>query len=201
MLARNEAQRVLTSLSGFRFSGALHRAVHLFILTQDPSFNPLFSHGPVQRGGRFTPKGGNPALYAAEEPAMALAEANQVEAALNAIGAPTGPISPTVVYSFDVELPCVLDLADSATRASLQIADGEVEGPWEQLQARRETVPTQELGRWVVETGRFTAIRFVSAVQPGGHCMAVFTDLIVAPAYVRVYDQYRSLQGQLPAGS
>jgi RES domain-containing protein len=199
MVPRDTALRTLAGLKGVPFRGALHRAVHHFVLEQNPDFNPLYSHGPVHRGGRYTPKGAMPTLYVAEQPATALAEANPVAASLSAAGAPAGPISPTVVYSFEVHLPSVLDLTDVATRASLQIAEGDLVAPWEHLQARGEKVRTQELGSWVFETGRFTAIRFPSAIQPGGHCMAIFTDRIVPPAFVRVYDQNALLQGQLPA--
>ncbi|HEY3266187.1 MAG TPA: RES family NAD+ phosphorylase [Armatimonadota bacterium] len=199
MLPRDEALRALAVLDGFHFAGALHRAVHLFIVEQNPGFDPLYSLGPVLRGGRFTPKGGMPTLYLAEETGTALAEANQVAALLDASGSSGGPISPTVVYSFEADLPCVLDLTNGSTRASLSIQDGELERPWENLQARGQTVATQELGRWAFEVGRFIAIRFASAVQPEGHCMAIFTERVAAPAYIRVYDQHGSFRGQLPA--
>ncbi|MGZ3447891.1 MAG: RES domain-containing protein, partial [Myxococcaceae bacterium] len=85
MLARPDLDQALRKVSLVSFEGTLCRAVHaatLFGFRRGTSYEPrpLYDLGPSRGGGRFTPRGGAPALYLAEDHETSLRELLQVGA-------------------------------------------------------------------------------------------------------------------------
>jgi hypothetical protein len=76
---------------------------------------PLFSLGAPMTGARFTPKGGAPALYLAENQVTALAEVVQVGGHVPLT--PTLQPSALVVYPVEVKIQRVLDVTRLGTNS------------------------------------------------------------------------------------
>ena len=66
------------------------------------------------------------------------------------------------------------------------------------LEALKGETATQQLGRLTYLSGRFEAIRGPSAQRPGGHTIAVFSERVVAPSKLEVYDPDGILTEELP---
>lgn len=205
MLTGSDLRETLLSLSTCSLEGVLYRAVDLEALfgfhrpTPYPQPLPLFSEGARQRGARYTPLGGPASLYLALDPQTAYAEANRVhtQAWSDAEGkAPALP--PTVLISVRAHLATLLDLTDPAIQQALQTTNRELLRPWRLAQSRGRTVATQILGHAVFDCGNFQAIRYPSAQSSRAHCLVVFPERLVAPAFVETIDQNLNISQRLP---
>ena len=204
MLPPDELDGALAALAGRPWHGVLHRAIFLEALfgfhNRPPHARPLplYSLGAPVSGARYTPRRGMATLYMAEDRETAFAEAHHIGASIRR-QRPTvdEPRRPTVVVSVKVRLDSVLDVSDSSVQAALGTDLGELLRPWRRAQ-RRGPVPTQELGLAAFASGRFQAIRYPSARLSGRCCLAVFTDRVVPPAYVEVYDPDRNIDQRIP---
>jgi RES domain-containing protein len=137
-------------------------------------------------------------LYMAEDRETAFAEAHQIGASIKRQQpAADDPRRPTVVVSVKVSLDSALDVSDPAVQAALGTDLGELLRPWRRAQCRGP-VPTQQLGLATFASGRFQAIRYPSARLRGRCCLAIFTDRVVPPAYVEVYDPDRNIDQRIP---
>jgi RES domain-containing protein len=98
-----------------------------------------------------------------------------------------GAHQPIVIISADVKIARVLDLTNDTVLKALKVDRKDLFGGWRLANA--PTV-TQLIGTAVLETGRFSAIRYPSnaAEKLGkeGVNFAIFQDHIVTPDYVRV---------------
>lgn len=155
---------------------------------------PLYNLGPGAGGARFTPRGGAPALYLAEDYETALREYQQV--AVSAQLLPSVADEAMVTFVAHVRLETVLDVTDAAVLELLETTPTELAEPWRWRRDRR-TPPTHVLGRAVAAHGGIQAIRFASTKGPG-KCFAIFTNAIKAPASVRVHDAKSRLVAALP---
>jgi RES domain-containing protein len=204
MLPPDALAAVLTVRAGTTSEGVVYRTVDYEALHgfhRQPPFprpRPLYSLGAPLHGARFTPRGGMAALYAAEDRETALAELDQV-ATIVRREAPTlaRRIPPVVVLSADAHLRTVLDLTDPTVQEALGTDLAELRLPWRRAQ-RRGAAPTQQLGAAVFASGRFEAIRYPSARLEGGRCLAIFTERLVPPAFVEIYDPHGNLRERIP---
>ena len=205
MLSASDLTAALQSLHGFSYEGVLYRAVDMEALfgfhqpTPYPRPLPLFSEGARQRGARYTPVGGPASLYLAHDPETAYAEANRVHTQAWAGASNIAPASPpTVLISVRARLNSVLDITDAVIQRELQTSYQELLRPWRRAQSRGEIVATQALGQAVFDCGLFQAIRYPSALSPGAHCLLVFPERLVTPAYVETIDQHFNIPQRLP---
>jgi RES domain-containing protein len=93
---------ILTTLPVQRFSGTLYRAIdyealHGFHSATPYAPNPLYCHGAPRTGARYTPRGGMPSLYLAEEYGTAYEEANQAYLAVQAINPHASTLPPALI--------------------------------------------------------------------------------------------------------
>lgn len=205
MLSASVLTAALQALPRISYEGILYRAVDMEALfgfhqpTPYPQPLPLFSEGARQRGARYTPVGGPASLYLAYDPETAYAEANRVYTQTWS-GAPgiAPALPPTVLISVRVRLDSILDITDTAIQRELQTGNQELLLPWRRAQSRGEVVATQALGQAVFDCGLFQAIRYPSALSPGAHCLVVFTERLMAPAYVETIDQHFNIPQRLP---
>ena len=105
---------------------------------------------------------------------------------------------PVILFQVRVELDRVLDLTNEHVQAALKTDTTELIATWRLRQSRGIAVPTQNLGRHVFNGGRFQAIRYPSARDSEGKCLAVFPERVVAPSLVEVFDPYGELIGRIP---
>jgi len=161
---------------------------------------PLYSRSSSQRGARFTAKGGPDTLYMAEDITTAYMEVDRAYRRVEGLAPNSVPrvAPPVVMFSITVELERVLDLTNLTVQAALQTNITELTATWRLKQSRRQSVPTQSLGTLVHASGHFQAIRYPSARDLRGCCLAVFPDRVVSPSLIEVYDPYNELIGQLP---
>ena len=103
-----------------------------------------------------------------------------------ALLAPAQPPIAVVTYSAKVRLDHVLDLTDRAILNHLGTTSVELAEPWRFRKDGRKP-PTQRLGAEAAGSGRIQAIKYGSTKGPGD-CYVVFTDALVAPAFVEVND-------------
>ena len=161
---------------------------------------PLWPGGAVLYGGRFTPRGSFGTIYIASDHETALRE---VQATVQPPGGPVIILAgePWVVLAVEGSLRSVLDVTDIAAQQCLGTSLSELTGVWRIPPAPGHEPPTHTLGRVAYETGRITAIRYVSAKNPErGSCIAVFVDRLVAgqPSYLRVVDPHSNLAQRFP---
>jgi RES domain-containing protein len=199
MFSARHIATALKRLSLTTYDGALCRAISpatLYGFQNKKPFKPrpLYNLGPGAGGARFTPRGGAPALYLADDYETSLREYLQV-------GAP-GPLRPVagseaiVTFAVHVRLAAVLDLTDTRVLAALGTTPAELREPWRHRRDRR-TPPTHVLGRAVAKDRRIQALRFASTKGPGT-CVVILTDAIKAPAFVRIHDSQNRLVAELP---
>lgn len=199
MLPKRALAAALRNIPTVPFRGSLVRAVHaatLYGFRHGPRYapRPLFDLGPPRSGARFTPPGGAPALYLADDVETSLRELLQVGA--SAALRPQPSAKAMVVFTADVRLEAVLDLTRDETMAALGTTAAELASPWRHRRDRR-VPPTQVLGRAVAEHGHIQALRFASTKGPGD-CFMILTATIVAPAFVRVTDPESKLVQSIP---
>jgi len=204
MLDATMLSGVLAQLPPRPFTGTLYRAIDYEALhglhspTPYPP-NPLYCEGAPAKGARYTPKGGMPSLYLAEDYGTAYEEANQAYLLVQAINPRAVPGSPpTVILSARVELASVLDIADPAVQQALGTGLAELVSPWRLFQQGGGMAPTQILGQ-AAHQGRYAqALRYPSAVVSGRCCFVLFCDLLTAPSFVEIYDPQANLLRRLP---
>jgi RES domain-containing protein len=165
MLDGNALADALRKLPTVSFAGTLYRAIdyealHGFHSPTSYQPNPLYCHGAVVNGARYTPRGGMASLYLAEEYTTAYEEANQAFLAVQAINpkAVRG-IPPTVLLSARAEIATVLDISDPAVQHALSTNLAELTAPWRLFQRAGGIAPTQVLAQTVFDEKRFQAIR------------------------------------------
>lgn len=201
MLQGDDLRLALQSIAGMERAGVWYRAIHLEALfgfhqpRPYPAAQPLYSLGAPVHGARFTPRGGPPSLYIAEEVETAIAEANPIARStgcgLNALN------EPTVVLAVEARLLSVIDLTSALAQARLDTELAELLGPWRRPPAVLPA-PTQILGQFIYDSRRFDGVRYPSSRRSEGHGMVVFTDLLVPPAFLEVHDRHRNVHQRLP---
>jgi RES domain-containing protein len=139
-------------------------------------------------GGRYTPKGGAPAIYLASDPNVALLETNSI------FMPPKGPavmagVPPMVICQIDVSLTNVLDLTDPAVVASVGSSTQELTGDWRYDMTIGRVPPTQAIGAAAHASGRVSTLLVHSAKAVGsGKVLVVFPDRLTKGTFVRVLD-------------
>jgi RES domain-containing protein len=191
MLGAGDLKIALSGAPFISVKGELYRTVDLQYL-QKPYYplRALFGLGVSQSGARFTPQGGPPSLYMAEDNLTALAEATLTAAAVS------GPHPPKVVFTAKVNIGSVLDLTEQRTLTLFGTSTQELHGTW-----RISTGPppaTQLLGQATYDSGRYMAIRYPSVRRPGGVCLVIFTERLTSPSFVEVYDPHGHLKARIP---
>ena len=205
MLPLSALTTVLPTLPVQPFTGVLYRAVTLESLfgfhrnPPYPSIRPLYNLGAPNTGARFTPQGGMPSLYLAEDTDTAIAEVNQVYAKLRQQNPPAmAPIAPCVLFSVHVFLGRVLNLETSAIQRALQTNTTELCAAWRPTQASGNLPLTQQLGQAAFQSGQIQALQYPSAQLASHSCFVIFPDRLTGPAFVEVYDPDGNLQERLP---
>lgn len=199
MLPARALPGALAALRGRPYHGVLCRAVLAGTLYgfQHPDGytpRPLYSLGAPSAGARFTPKGGAPAIYLAEDHQTTLREVLQV--GRSARLTPQMGTGAVVLYTVEVSLRSVLGLTELSVQRALGTNRIELAGPW-RFRKSKKKAPTHLLGAAVVRNASFDGLRFESTKGPGA-CLVVFADLVKSPGYVRVHDPQSRLIGALP---
>jgi len=133
--------------------------------------------GSQLTGGRWTPPGSFPAVYAGRDEITALDEARQQNLRL---GVPPWMALPLVMTALEVELESVLDLTNGRVRRALGVSrDRMLEEPWWLLQDRGREALTQALGRLARDHG-FLGLLAPSAARPAGTNAVIFPDRLAA---------------------
>jgi RES domain-containing protein len=201
MLAPNRLASALTRAKLISTHGPWTRAIAYRHLLPDmprrgAKLRPLWAGAAPIRGARFTPQGGDDALYLASDSLTALAE---VQALAFLAGGHFQPLTPPwVLVSVDGVVSRVLDLTDAATRKLCGTTEQELSGAWDSV----SLAPTQWLGHMAREAGHITGIRYPSARNRGGG-----VNLVVFPHrlpltrtdYLEVFDPEGNLQQRLGA--
>lgn len=200
MLPTAKLERALRRAPVVPFKGALCRAVHAGTLYGFRKMSgyvprPLHDLGPPLAGARFTPKGGAPALYVAEDYDTAVRESLQLGFPVRLLPR-KGWKSALVLFTIDVNLQVVLDVTDPAVRTLPGTTPAELGSAWRHRR-RGGVAPTHALGRALASVGRFQALRFPST-KGTGWCLMILTAAIAAPAYVRIFDPDGRLVERLP---
>ena len=169
----------LAALPAAEYRRTLYRTVRPVYLTP----TPLSGIGARLRGGRFTPKGGFDTIYLAEDPLTGYVEFHHEALDLmrytdDEHAARLAAIA-TVAAHATFDPGRVVDLTRPEVRRALGTDLNEMTGPWRVFRGRG-LPPTQLLGREAYNSGRFLAIRYPSARNPGGVCLAVFEDRLRA---------------------
>lgn len=199
MLAGRALANALRRASLTPYEGVLYRAVHaatLYGFKKAAGYTPrpLYDLGPPAGGARFTPQGGAPALYLADDYETSLHEYLQVGRHVR-LRPPVGT-GAIVLFVAEVRLERVLDLTNTPVRAIVGTTAGELREPW-RFRRDGRTPPTHRLGRAVAAGRDIQAIRFRST-KGNGACFAILTGTIVPPSFVRVSDPGNRLVATLP---
>jgi RES domain-containing protein len=200
MLPTKKLALALARVPTTRFEGLLCRAVHSGTLyrflrrTLYPP-RPLYNLGPPANGARFTPKGGAPALYLAQDFETSLREYLQLGkgARLTPRSEKEGAI---VCFTAKVRLESVLDLTTDTVQKALSTDDNELKSPW-RFRKKRGVPPTHRLGRAIAAARRFDAVRFKSS-KGNGDCFMILTEALVTPSFVEVKDPASLLTERIP---
>jgi RES domain-containing protein len=206
MLPEAELPAVLRAVPLITVHGPWSRAVaHRLLLGPPPGApvgsppQPLWPGGAVISGGRFTPPGSFETIYLASDPVTALAEVRLVFQTVG--GQLTGfAAEPWVLVSIEGVLTNVLDLTNAETRRRLGTSLQELTGEWRYTHAQGEMPSTHLLAIAAYESRRVTGIRFVSAKNPAGSNLAVFSDRLSDGdvSYLEVIDAAGNLAQRLP---
>lgn len=139
--------------------------------------NWLYTSG---KANRYNPAGVD-CVYFAESREVAQAEYDGMWRGVS------GGNQPVVTYCAEISLRRVLDLTDASTLKKLKLDKNNLFKPWRT--ARRLTV-TQLIGKAIIETGAFSAIRYPSAVAAGpgpvGTNFVIFHGCVHSPDRVRI---------------
>jgi RES domain-containing protein len=196
MLPAGELQKALAEVEPVSVAGPFFRTVAFkYLLAAGRTSPNILSGVPGRdRGGRYNAAGGFLTTYLAESPETALSEGNRPFLGSGVAGALTRPL---VVLSVRGHLGRVLDLLDPRVRARIGADEDELVAPY-LLDALKGETGTQRLGRIAYESRRFEAVRGPSARHPGGHTLAVFSERIVAPSSLELFDPDGLLRERLP---
>ena len=170
-------QAAFRSLPTLKYRHTLYRTIL-------PRFSstPLSGAGAMLRGSRFTPRGSFEALYLAEDPQTAFIEYQHESLALardmDDDFAVRLPVIATLAPHVILEADQILDLLRHEVRIALGTDLNELAAPW-RIRPGAVMAPTQVLGQEAHASGRFQAIRYPSARNPGSVCLAVFLDRLV----------------------
>lgn len=200
MLAAKELRLALARMVVSRFEGLLCRAVHsgtLYGFSHGKLYTPrpLYNLGPPKNGARFTPKGGAPALYLAEDFETSLRE--YLELGKSARLAPRSATEGAIVcFTAKVRLEAVLDLTNSVVQRALGTDAHELRSPW-RYRKKAGVPPTHRLGRAIAAARRFDAVRFKSS-KGDGDCFMILIETLAAPSFVEVNDPISLLTQRIP---
>jgi len=120
------------------FNGLAYRAHNPYW-----SFSPISGDGAKTRGGRFNPKGIS-TLYLSLTAPTALAEYNQ--------GFPHRP-QPLTLCAYELNCENILNLMNEKQRKKTGITLSEMACAWELLVAKKQTPPTWELAKRLIDSG------------------------------------------------
>jgi len=162
-----------------------------------PSARPLWGIGSIRNGGRYNKPETFEVIYLAEDPITALAEVNLIFSSNPSVGKIKGP--PMVHIAVDGILESVVDLTLADAQSALATSHQELTGAWLWEQAQTGEAPTQRLGRVVFESERLCGLRYPSSKNPGGICVAVFSDRLVGGSYLQVLDPFDNLAQRIPS--
>ena len=124
-------------------------------------------------GGRWTPLGAFPAVYASLDDATAMDEAKQQNLRL---GVPPYMALPLVTTALEVHVERVLDLTDGRVRRALRVSRTRmVTEPWWRIQDRGQESLTQAFGRLARDLG-FVGLLAPSAARRNGTNVVLFPD-------------------------
>lgn len=129
--------------------------------------------GSQLTGGRWTPPGAFPAVYASRDDATAMDEAKQHNLRL---GVAPHMALPLVTTALEIDLERVLDLTDGRVRQALRVSRTRmVTERWWQIQDRGQEALTQAIGRLARELG-FAGLLAPSAARRAGTNVVLFPD-------------------------
>jgi RES domain-containing protein len=204
--------RVISTLPRISVSGPWARAVADRYLQGPPPGagtgappQPLWPGGAPADGQRFTPRGGFPSLYLADNGATALAEVGGI-LDVPGHGLTATQHIPYTVLSVEGTLADVLDLTSPHVQRALCTTVPELTAPWllaqhRFLTGRRQSLPpTQLLGAAAFDVGIVTGLLYPSAKFHGARNVVVFTDRLPAnvPHALQVFDPSGRLHDELP---
>jgi RES domain-containing protein len=179
----------LSSFSGFTFR----------VIADRWRASPLSAIGALHRGGRYNPPGEFSVLYTGDSQLTALRE---VEALfLDVTGELRGvPRNPDLVLTLECSLHSVLDLTEHAILEQLGTSPQELvaDSPSRFIEnARGRSTPTQTLGSACFRSGHISGIKVLSAANPSGFCIDIFTECMFEGESVRVRDDTGVLRAEL----
>jgi RES domain-containing protein len=155
---------------GTHFTGILYRGASV------PRANPedlIAGVGSLLTGGRWTPPGAFPAVYASLDETTALDESRQQNLRQ---GIPSWMALPLVVTALEVVLEPVLNLIDGRVRRALRVSRERMLGePWWTIQDQGQEALTQAIGR-LARDQAFVALLVPSAVRAAAANMVNFPD-------------------------
>ena len=157
---------------------------------------PLWGIGSIKNGGRYNQPRTFEVVYLAEDPITALTEVGRIFAPSPALVKVKGP--PVVYITVDGILDRTLDLSSTEVQSKLATSHQELTGAWLFEQGKTGEAPTQRLGRAAFESKRLCALRYPSAKNAGGICVAVLPERLSGPAYLEVFDPFGNLAQRLP---
>ncbi len=196
MLPSGELEAALATIVSIPVAGPFFRTVAFKYLQRAGRSAPNILSGVPgrERGGRYNPAGGARTTYIAESPETAWSEAIRPF-----LGSGVAPAlsRPLVMLTIQGQLQRVLDLLDQRIQARIGTNAAELVAPY-LLDALKAETDTQRLGRLAHLSGRFEAIRGPSAQRAEGHTIAVFSERVIAPSKLEVYDPDGILTEQLP---
>lgn len=179
----------LVSFSGFSFR----------VIADRWRADPLSAIGAFERGGRFNAPHMFPILYSADSQLTALLEVEAlfVDGEDRLRGAPRNP---DLILTLDCTLLRVLDLTVANLYADLGTSYEELVSntPSRFLSnARNQETPTQQLGQACFRSGRISALKVPSAVNPKGYCLDILIESLVVGERVALLDQNGLLQAEV----
>ena len=200
MLPAKALELALARVAVTRFERLLCRAVHsgtLYGFARGKLYTPrhLYNLGSPKNGARFTPKGGAPALYLAEDFETSLREYLQLGKGAR-LTPRSGKEGAIVSLTAKVRVEAVLDLTSGVVQKALGTDDSELKSPW-RYRRKSGPPPTHRLGRAIAAARRFDAVRFKSS-KGDGDCFMILTEALVAPSFVEVNDPISQLTQRIP---
>lgn len=202
MLSYADILKTLPTLPRYAYQSHAYRVVDNKYLTGNllpRAHRYLYGLGVPVAGARFTPRGGMPTIYIAEDLATAWDEVNPVSAIVRQHDPGlAGPTRPGGYASVVYDLATVIDMTEPGIQSALGTDRAELLAPWRQMQRRGRVSPTQQLGQAVYDSGLFQAIWYESVRAPGTFCLAVFPDRLTGAAFLEVYDPDGNIQERLP---
>jgi RES domain-containing protein len=196
MLPAGELEAALREIDPVTVPGPFFRTVAFKYLQAAGrgSSNILGGAPGRDRGGRYNPAGAFLTTYLAESAETALSEGTRPFLGSGVARELTRPL---VVLSVHGRLERVLDLLDTRVRARVGTDEAELVAPY-LVDALKGETGTQRLGRIAYESARFEALRGPSAQRDGGHTIAVFSERVVSPSKLEVFDPDGLLRDRLP---